>query len=318
MELDGFLTITGTLPTENVANLSGINTGDQNLSGYQTTAGTLALGGFSSITGTIAISNIGGLGTGVGTALSAATNGTGGFTTIDGTATLTNKSIDAGQLTGNIAVARIATALTTPGAIGATTPSTGAFTTLTASGASSFTSTTRPTSSGTGTPAATSLITRDDGDARYGGARTVYTSSAQIDSTTNTSTRQDVTGCTGISIDANGLYLLEVYGETTHNASSAYLSLESSAAFSPNTNYSNNSLGFMGGTAYNGGFQNSTTWIDFVAKLATTTGTFKFQSRMILKTSNASTMKLTFSQSSTVANTTSLLSGVKLFVTKLN
>ena len=33
----------------------------------------------------------------------------------------------------------------------------------------SFTSTTRPTSAGTGTPEATSLITRADGDARYGG-----------------------------------------------------------------------------------------------------------------------------------------------------
>ena len=36
-------------------------------------------------------------------------------------------------------------------------------------GALSFTSTTRPTSGGTGTPAATSLITTADGDARYGG-----------------------------------------------------------------------------------------------------------------------------------------------------
>jgi hypothetical protein len=36
-------------------------------------------------------------------------------------------------------------------------------------GAHAFSSTTRPTSAGTGTPAATSLITRADGDARYGG-----------------------------------------------------------------------------------------------------------------------------------------------------
>ena len=39
----------------------------------------------------------------------------------------------------------------------------------TLSGVISMTSTTRPTSAGTGTPAATSLITRADGDARYGG-----------------------------------------------------------------------------------------------------------------------------------------------------
>jgi len=39
----------------------------------------------------------------------------------------------------------------------------------TITGAASFTSTTRPTSSGTGTPGATDLITRGDGDARFGG-----------------------------------------------------------------------------------------------------------------------------------------------------
>ena len=55
----------------------------------------------------------------------------------DNTATITNKDIVATQLSGNIAVARIATALTTPGAIGGTTPSTGAFTTI--SGTSTLT-----------------------------------------------------------------------------------------------------------------------------------------------------------------------------------
>jgi len=39
----------------------------------------------------------------------------------------------------------------------------------TLSGSAAFTSTTRPTSAGTGTPAATSLITAADGDIRYGG-----------------------------------------------------------------------------------------------------------------------------------------------------
>ena len=50
--------------------------------------------------------------------------------TLTGTQTLTNKSIDAGQLTGNVAVARIATALTTPGAIGGTTPGAATFSAL--------------------------------------------------------------------------------------------------------------------------------------------------------------------------------------------
>lgn len=51
--------------------------------------------------------------------------------TLTGTQTLTNKSIDAGQLTGNVLVARIATALTTPGAIGGTTPDVATFTAVT-------------------------------------------------------------------------------------------------------------------------------------------------------------------------------------------
>jgi hypothetical protein len=49
----------------------------------------------------------------------------------------------------------------------------GALTSLNAGGAWAFTSTTRPTSSGTGTPDANSLITRDDGDARYERSLTV-------------------------------------------------------------------------------------------------------------------------------------------------
>ena len=51
------------------------------VAGLQSTSGTLALGGFSGITGTIAISNIGALGTGVGTALAETANSASGFVT---------------------------------------------------------------------------------------------------------------------------------------------------------------------------------------------------------------------------------------------
>lgn len=57
----------------------------------------------------------------------------------------------------------------------------GALTSLTAGGAWAFSSTTRPTSSGTGTPEATSLITRADGDARFSLAKaSAYKSSDQL------------------------------------------------------------------------------------------------------------------------------------------
>jgi hypothetical protein len=59
---------------------------------------------------------------------------------IVGANTLTTSDLlDATKLSGNIPVARIATALTTPGAIGGTTPAAGAFTTITGSGALTLT-----------------------------------------------------------------------------------------------------------------------------------------------------------------------------------
>jgi hypothetical protein len=53
-------------------------------------------------------------------------------------------------------------------------------------GAHAFSSTTRPTSSGTGTPEATSLITLADGDGRFGETRYAYKSSSTARSETTT------------------------------------------------------------------------------------------------------------------------------------
>lgn len=58
----------------------------------------------------------------------------------------------------------------------------GALPSITAGGAWSFASSTRPTSSGTGTPAAMSLITRADGDTRFGAVGLANTSSISITS----------------------------------------------------------------------------------------------------------------------------------------
>lgn len=65
------------------------------------------------------------------------------------------------------------------GTVALINPSSG---TQTFSGAQIFSSTTRPTSSGTGTPAATSLITLADGDARYGATGLAGTSAILITS----------------------------------------------------------------------------------------------------------------------------------------
>ena len=73
----------------------------------------------------------------------------------------------------------------------------GALTSITAGGAWAFSSTTRPTSSGTGTPGATSLITRADADSRYvdlsssqvASGIKKFTDSISIGSTTTTSAK---------------------------------------------------------------------------------------------------------------------------------
>jgi len=79
-----------------------------------------------------------------------------GYATKTGSETLTNKTLDAPIITN----------------------------------AAQFTSTTRPTSSGTGTPAATSLITRDDGDARYGAIQVARLTSDE--SITNSTTLTEI------------------------------------------------------------------------------------------------------------------------------
>jgi len=56
---------------------------------------------------------------------------------------ITAGKLAAAELSGNVAVARIATALTTPGAIGGSTPAAGAFTTLDASGVATLAGDTR-------------------------------------------------------------------------------------------------------------------------------------------------------------------------------
>jgi hypothetical protein len=116
--------------------------------------------------GTIPVASIGGLGTGVATALAVNTGSAGAFVVNGGTAT-----------------------------------------NMTLAGTAAFTSTTRPTSAGTGTPEATSLITRADGDARYGGPIYYAESSADQTVTNSTAMVSSNQGCT-LTIPA-GTYQVE-------------------------------------------------------------------------------------------------------------
>ena len=92
----------------------------------------------------------------------------------------------------------------------------GTMTDTTYAGTASFTSTTRPTSAGTGTPAATSLITLTDADARFGGP--IYTSFLA----NNTSYTNDATGTTILSVTLPaGTYQIEAFARFTANASNS-------------------------------------------------------------------------------------------------
>ena len=78
----------------------------------------------------------------------------------------------------------------------------------TLTGAQAFSSTTRPTSAGTGTPAATSLITLTDGDARYSRFQEVIQTTAET-SAANTTTYADSTQC-ALALGV-GTYIIETW-----------------------------------------------------------------------------------------------------------
>jgi len=99
----------------------------------------------------------------------------------------------------------------------------GTMTDTTYAGTAAFTSTTRPTSAGTGTPAATSLITRADGDARYAFAQAKLCSQTSITSGTFT----DVTGWSGWNLEANTWYKIEICASVTVTSGLMYWILAS-------------------------------------------------------------------------------------------
>jgi hypothetical protein len=103
---------------------------------------------------------------------------------------------------------------------------------VTAAGNWEFPSTARPTSAGTGTPAANSLITRADGDARYPASQTKICS--RTDSVS--SAFVDVIGWTGWVLEPNAWYKIEVCASVTVTSGLMYWALTSTEDLDFTTN----------------------------------------------------------------------------------
>jgi hypothetical protein len=165
-----------------------------------------------------------------------------------------------------------------------------------------------------------SLLTRDLGDARYPVPQ-VKISTAQIDSVNTT--RQDVTGLTGFSLDADSFYLFEFFGRVTTGASSSFsmfLDLTTALAYTGSAN-TNTALGWgntgatvgANGLGYNASPANY--W--FCQRAVTATG-LHIGAFYYIKTGNAATTaKLQFCQWTNPQNTSSLLSEAVARFTKI-
>lgn len=179
-----------------------------------------------------------------------------------------------------------------------------------AAGEWAFSSPIRPTSAGTGTPAANSLITRADGDARYG--QTQYVVQINDFSISNTTTPTDTD--LSVQLEANSIYIIEshcdfVMGSTTPGAWEDALytgSIVRQGGYRGTTNNLNNA----NVTRF---FENGA--LDQNALTNTTRGlTRRFGT---LFTSTAGTYKIQIYQFASSPDTTTIKSGSYLKVTKL-
>ena len=167
------------------------------------------------------------------------------------------------------------------------------------SGDMSFSSTTRPTSGGTGTPAATSLITRDDADLRYGNyiVSRLTADGTPIQSQT---TLQD----TGCSVDLTvGVWQIEAQTHVT-NANTA---AAGKAAASVSGGTSSQEYGMvmwaLGNTGVPG--HDNQNWLVSTRTFGTGSRYWTKYDGLVIVTAGTTTVKTQYAQNvSTAANTT--------------
>jgi hypothetical protein len=165
-----------------------------------------------------------------------------------------------------------------------------------------------------------SLITRALGDVRYL-LPIIKESTAQIDSTSATPT--DVTGLTGLQLDANSHYRVEFHGKVSTTANSSYrISLVSSNNLDIRQALAFGGHGFVAfnvgaGTAARNWTAPSLTRLQLIDQGLNNFGG-DITGYGILRTgTTAPTVKIEFGQGGTVAGTMSLLQNALLVLTKL-
>ena len=182
-------------------------------------------------------------------------------------------------------------------------------------GAHAFSSTTRPTSAGTGTPEATSLITRADGDARF--SQVVGASlTAGVDSDVNTTTYKTVTELS-FALEI-GRYYIDAVLVHNGNASYATAGIKDRLNFSGTATASGSMYRVSDNATTSTSVPNSRSSTNPLIESALTNRSQTTWRKGVLTVTAAGTLSVQIAQSAAVAaaNTT-LATGSSLIITRL-
>lgn len=161
----------------------------------------------------------------------------------------------------------------------------------------------------------TSAMTRALGDARFAPISIAARSTTQIDATSTT--LSDVTGMTGIALEANTWYRMEFAGLVTSGTSASWnIELNTTQSFA-RTSGSLPSVGNAGNTAVAQAVFRTSTQLIILQRQTSGTAIPNFQTVIFKTGASAPTVKVQFSQWVTPTNTASLLADAAIVFTKL-